>query len=406
MRRFLVAIVVVCVSVRVYAAEAVIKLKLANNQLTVTASPEAFVAGDSIRLEVANAGPVQASHWTFTVGGSPMVLLSGNDVVFTGTVPSEEGAITFEDSTQAVDFPGGIRLLFAQTSGATRPPGRLRPYESKRDIVRLYFDTNGFPLQKMPRDIDDNDTITVFIDGTVGDTNNMDVVIEGNVASGDSFDVVGQGNLGALKDVKGNIQGTGAAAFRRLEFNFPPYASPSIVIKINKSNQTIRQHTVRINKTYVAAFRLMSANSDIRFNDFKVSKQSGKDGTFIENASDPQGQTRYFLTVVPFLWNWRGRDVLKPAKIERINPVIGFGLKDSSREMFVGVSVEITRALDVVYGWHHARVKTLGGGYKEGDAFTGDLNTLPTVERSKSEWLFGVSLDLRIATQIFSNLLQ
>lgn len=426
MRRFLLVVCLLAPLSAFAASTAVVQLTLQNSELSIHTAPQTFTPGDTLRIEIPTATSAQASTWSFQLGGTSMQTATATSgVAFEGTVPTNpaQGTVTFSDSANAVSMPVPIILNFT-TAGAGGAAGaatpapaasnkNVRTYDRNGDAAYLYFDANGFPLHGgIPRDIDDNDIITVFIEATAAEAQALSVQIEGTIAAGDTVEVLGSGSLSGLKDLAGKIQGTAEESQVKtfLAGTFGPFASPSITVKINKiaagSTTVLRQYPVRINKTYVAAYRLMGINSGIRFNNFSVAPLAGKEGNFIQNTADPNGNTRYFLTVVPFPWSWRGRDISKPPKFkERLNPVIGVGLKDPSKEQALGFSFEISRALDVTYVWHHTKVKTLGGGYKEGDAFTGAAGTLPLIEHGESEWVIGVSLDLRVAAQMLTSIL-
>jgi hypothetical protein len=51
-----------------------------------------------------------------------------------------------------------------------------------------------------------------------------------------------------------------------------------------------------------------------------------------------------------------------------------------------------------VHEW--ARVKTLSGGFKVGDAFADAADKLPITDRSRRGWVFGLAIDARYAAGV------
>jgi hypothetical protein len=304
-------------------------------------------------------------------------------------------------------------VFIASSAMAADIPSNVCPtkYDIDRDEVKLCFTSDGLLTASIPRDIDDNDIFRLSFLGSKSDVDKVLVEIDGTLSTGDSVDVVGAGSL-----PKNQTQTFSTEAGDVFELGtFGPYASPSATVKFyivdGTTKNLIRQYAIRVNKTYVAAYRLAAVRSKTRLNDFSLAPTP--DGhKAILNTAGGTGDVRYLLAIEPYIWpalrshSWRGRDVAKPPKpIERVNPIFAVGLKNPSDEWFAGVSIEFARGFTAVWGIHRIRVNTLGGGYKEGDQFTGDAKDIPLVKKwSKRETLVGLSLDLRIATQMLSSL--
>ncbi len=407
-----------------------IAFNTATGDLQGPKSPKAAI-GDDIRIEIAGVSTHTSSTWEFTLSGKKMNPATMNGgVAFIQTVQTGDSnpVITMSDSTGKASLVedilidtgskgGGGDRMQSDVAKALVETDFRNSNDRENDIVNLYFDTAGLVAHgDIPRDVDDNDAIRVYVVGRGTEVQAIELEVEGKFSAGDDFNSLGSGSLADVKNLTGKLQSLNRSESQVSIFNFGtygPFAAPNITIKISKkegaTKTLLRQYPVRINKTYLAAYRLLAGRSDIRFNDFKANAQPGKDGKFIENVSNESGDTRYFLTLVPYAWqfwkksNWRGRDVAEPPTLlDRFNPVIGVGLKDPGKEFIGGISFEVARGLDVVWGWHRANVKTLSGGFKEGDAFTGE--TIPVRQKAETEHIFGISLDLRVATQLLSSL--
>lgn len=438
--RFLATLFLICFATTSAMAEMIavpLKLDTATNKLSVTKKIPAVKKGDVIRLEISGVDANKKDKWHFNfVGGDSFSSeeLTGG-VAFEGTVPGKSGSIAIEmtddDGVTALKDDillktnsgggGGASTTVAEDAAESIVETSFRrTYDRRNDIINLYFNTSGLQVRgDIPRDVDDNDVIRIFLVGKRNDVENLDVEVEGTFSVADEFNSLGSGSLGDLTGLIPNLQAMGLGADDTAIYRlgtFGPYAPPSITIKISQKQEDgtkaiLRQYPVRINKTYLASYRLLAGKSDIRFNKFEARTPAGQQNAVIENVSDEDGENRYFVTLVPYAWqfwndsNWRGRDIAEPPSWpDRINPVIGVGLKDPGKEFVAGVSVEIARGLDVVWAWHRAEVDTLAGGYKAGDAFTGTSADIPKKKTTETSQIIGISLDLRVATQLLSSL--
>jgi len=88
--------------------------------------------------------------------------------------------------------------------------------------------------------------------------------------------------------------------------------------------------------------------------------------------------------------------------IERITDA-GVGLKNPGKRFALGFSVEALYGIKAIAVWDRARVPELAAGLTEGAAFTGAESDIPTVDVWKTKFEFGMSMDLRYVTALFSH---
>lgn len=296
-----------------------------------------------------------------------------------------------------------------------------KTYIRSKNEINLYFNSNGFLENgKIPRDVDDNDIINLFLIGSSEDElKNIQVEIIGQLASDEDVSILGSGVLGDLKGISEGLTSLRQPGIKKRLVNigaFGPYQGPSITIIIEKieagESTTLRSYSMKVNKNYIASLRFGVAKSSIRFNEYAVKEFAGSASTHIKNVSDEDGEPRHYLAIVFYGWRfwnnkfWNGRDLEEKPRIllDRINPFVGFGLKKLGDEFYYGLTFEVARGFDFSFGGHLAKTKVLNGGYSEGDIFTGQEDKLPTENKWKSRWFIGVSVDLRIVTKIIGSL--
>lgn len=302
--------------------------------------------------------------------------------------------------------------LSKQCTGTTRTNGRdstrTRNYHDSIHVAVLYFDRGGaISTGEIPRNIDDNDAIVICVES--GEDPGLLIEVEGKLSDASAYQVLGTGEVPRV------FARNGGRPDYSYFGTFGPYAPPSVAIKISRRTATgttlLRHYVIRINKTYLGAFRALAIASKLRMNGFTAGPAAGQTTPVIQNTANDDTETRYMLAFVPYVWRfwraeeWTGRDVAKaPSLLDRLNPVFGVDIKNPTKEQFIGLSYEIFRGLDVMAGWHRAQVPVLAGGYKEGDPFSGDPETVPTRMSTQTEQAWGVSLDLRVAVQLMSSL--
>jgi len=400
---------------------------VSDSLLELTSRTPAINQGDQFMVVISNVTSDQPS-WAFSLGSESMERIPPTDdeplkFLIRSIPESLSGAtkLTFTDTNDVVK-PSNPSIVITigteqTTSGQTRTiPASIRnTYNRTQNIIKLYFDESGFPYRgNIPTDIDDNDVIEIYLVAPKDDIPQLSVTVTGSFAS-DDFSIQGAGALGDLRNLLGTIQGTGDAPSELTVVpagTYGPFTPPSITIAINKDGKELRSYSTKINKTYLASLRLAVGQSTIRFNEYDVKPFAGSTVPQIKNVSSDNGELRYYLTVVFYGWQlgsldfWNGRDLNEtPPLLARINPYVGVGLKDVGEEFLIGLSLELARGLDFIWGMHAARTEQLNGGFSEGDTFTDTASELPT----KEDWEFdprflGVSVDLRVATQVLGTL--
>ncbi|MGH7515055.1 MAG: hypothetical protein ACREOQ_19290, partial [Gemmatimonadales bacterium] len=295
-----------------------------------------------------------------------------------------------------------------------------------RRMANLRFNSYGLPdttargtPEKFPAGITDNDAITVFIDlpDTV-EVSEYSVQVTGNI-KGEEVNIVGQGDLAKLPAL-GVIQGAEGAAVGSSLYSmgaFGPYSAPQVTIRIvravNGTTKVDRSYTLRVRRTYLAALRLGVGRTGVRFSDFQVGPRSASDTTRIirDLSQSHDREVRPYLTLVFYGWRfwekgfWDGRDVeAEPTTAERLNPMVGAGLKKLGDEWLLGFSFEVARGLDANVAYQAAKVNVLQSGFQVDGGFTG-AGAPPTSKEWKSGVVVGASLDLRVAVSVMSGLL-
>lgn len=97
-----------------------------------------------------------------------------------------------------------------------------------------------------------------------------------------------------------------------------------------------------------------------------------------------------------------GRDILHDNRlIDRIGAVIGVGLKNPGRRFTLGLSFELLYGVNIIGVYEFVRLKELVG-LEEGDEFSGKEEELPTRDYWDNKFVFGLSIDLRYVTTLFS----
>ncbi len=403
--------------------------------------PKKVSKGDVVVVGIENAGH-DTVGWRFKFSGNYMQRLQVATLQFKATVETEASQydLIFEPGPNSAVKLTPSPLAIAGSVGSVKPAKRTgnyeprkKPYNRRKNEINLYFDQDGLPYQNsFPTDVDDNDIINIYIIAVAKEIQKYSVAVAGKFASAENISIQYAEELGTLKKFKDGLQGTATEKLADLLQDslsvvvryfgaFGPYAAPSITITIKKDDKDLRNYPIRINNNYIGSFRFGVAKSRFRFNRYELKRFAGSDSARILNVSNADGEFRYFLTVVFYGWRcwkdkfWNGRDLDESPTCteclnslegisERLNPLVGIGLKDFGNEYVVGFSFEVARGLDIFGGRYFAKVKELAGNYKEGDVFKADAADIPIKEKWKQRRFFGVSVDLVIATKVLGSL--
>lgn len=382
------------------------------------------IAGDSLPTDF-------ASSWEFSLDGTALDRVTSGvpqDVraAYTILAPATESdvyTLSFRDEVDAVTFPDiqfgvadddrpqGRATLAPTGSEQCRRPG----YDRKNNEIVLAFFDNGLPTGPLPKDIDDNDVIHICLNIPADEESGSFMVqVEGTIRD-QSVNVLGEGSL---QDISGVIQSS-AEGPRELHLygTYGPFSPPSITVSIGKSTDeeaVRRSHVLRINSTYVAALHYAVGVSNIRFNEFGLTPVPGSDpeAEAIRNRSDSDEEARSLLLVGFYGWPWdddfwHGRDLEETSRGlgKRLGPMVGIGLDDIFEEFVFGVTLEVTKGLFVFGGRHLARTDRLQAGFTEKEPLTVTLESVPIEDDWKTDFIWGVSVDLRIAAKGLSGIL-
>lgn len=426
---FLVLPVMLAASIPVEAAAQVVQLRFdpANRTLALSGALPSVVPGGS--LEVVVTGVASDPGWRPVLGGQDVPFISADATTgarFRMTVTpsvqvnsSGRFELTVRDpSATPVTLTGapiqlsraGDPIVSTNDCNVDQPVTLTRP-QNDSDLIHLMFNEQGLPLRPMPTTLDENDVITVTMLLPCAEFAKFTVQLEGTLANGE-MNILSSGALQNLSKVRNQLTSAGRDTFYMGTFG--PFAPPQVAVVIKKDGTEIRRFVLRVLKNYIAAFRLGVGQSNIRFNDYDLRPPAGG-GTanVVTNRADEDGEPRYFVSMVFYAWHfwdngfWNGRDLAEPpGLLDRLNPYVGVGLKDPGREYLAGLTFELARGLDVVWGVHIARTEELTNGVTEGSAFTGAKADLPTrYEWETSAQFLGLSADLDAAVKVLQGIL-
>lgn len=394
-------------------------------------SPIGMSPGDDLVIAITNdAPPADAgTRWHFTLANSPAKYRSADGNVWFEVKVPEGGPwdLSFTDDDGKVGF---ATLPFVKKT--IPPPGpvagsgtttyqRQKAYDRRKNVANLYFDENGLPLDAtaLPRDLDDNDVINVYLALPKGsDVQSYKVQVDGTIR-GNQISVVGESALGDLSKL-GVLHGLvigGAGQDRDVYLfgTYGPFSGPSVTITITstRDGQTSqRAHVLRINPTYLAGLQFGVGESAIARNDFGLYEDPNSGETLIVNHRPDEGDLRPALFIVFYGANpfgsgfMHGRDLEEdPGLAGRLFPMVGVGLDDIGDEYYAGLTYELANGLNVYWAIQYLKTKQLGGGLAPGDVFTGGADQLPITDKWKAKRVFGLSVDLRIATRVLGGVL-
>lgn len=401
-------------------------------------------------LVIDGATAADVKNWTFVFAGAKLARITppGQEsagMVFAVKVPPQAPdpaslLLTVPADTPSVMSPIALHTADLMSTERCEPQGSPEsgrqtsigsgarvtfpaPYDRAHRMANLRLNAFGLPdtttkgtFGSLPIAITDNDQITVYLDlpdsirvGTYA------VQFSGNI-KGDEVSIVGQGDLGKIPGL-GRPMGTEGVTTSAVYSlgTFGPYSAPQVTIRILRTvdNKTVvdRSYLLIVRRTYIAALRLGVSRSGVRFSDFQTGARSASDSTRIIRDLSNRHEVRPYLTLVFYGWKfwkrgfWAGRDIeAEPLADDRLNPLVGAGLKKLGDEWLFGFSYEVARGLDVSVAYQAANVQKLQTGFHTDSVFTGDLSPPPS-HQWKYGWTVGANLDLRIAGALLSGLL-
>jgi len=111
---------------------------------------------------------------------------------------------------------------------------------------------------------------------------------------------------------------------------------------------------------------------------------------------------RYIAGIFSSKSRFQGRDILHDNDfIDRIGAVLSVGVDNPGRRFSFGLSFELLYGINLVGVYEFARITELAG-LEVGDEFSGTVDTIPTHDVWKEKLTFGLSIDLRYVTALFS----
>ena len=101
--------------------------------------------------------------------------------------------------------------------------------------------------------------------------------------------------------------------------------------------------------------------------------------------------------------HFAGRDIIHDRSfIDSLGAVIGVGLTNPANRFVLGLSYEVAYGINVIGVMEFARLNQLAGGLTEGAEYAGTEDSIPIRRYWDNKIVFGLSLDLRYVTALFS----
>jgi hypothetical protein len=165
-------------------------------------------------------------------------------------------------------------------------------------------------------------------------------------------------------------------------------------------------------RRYRAGLQIGTSFTDLHDETFGVQTIDGKQRLYSKGPEDEGPE--YVATVVLYSLprsvreafggpRFYGRDIVNDQGFQdRLGGVIGVGLNNPGRRFVAGLSLEVFRGVNVIGLLEYGQVKRLAG-FKVGDEFAGTEATIPTTDTWDHNVTFGVSLDVRYVTALFTH---
>lgn len=112
---------------------------------------------------------------------------------------------------------------------------------------------------------------------------------------------------------------------------------------------------------------------------------------------------RYVENIFSAKKHFSGRDIINDRTlIDSVGAVIGVGLTNPGNRFVLGISLEVAYGINLTGVVEFARLSKLGAGLTEGAEYSGSDETIPILHCWDNKLVFGLSLDLRYVTALFS----
>ena len=112
---------------------------------------------------------------------------------------------------------------------------------------------------------------------------------------------------------------------------------------------------------------------------------------------------RYIEDIFSGKTHFSGRNIIHDQKfLDRIGAVFGVGLSNPKQRFILGFSFEVIYGVNLIGAWEFVKLRKLPNNLKEGDEFSGTEEEIPLQDYWENSFMFGVSLDLRYITALFT----
>jgi hypothetical protein len=175
----------------------------------------------------------------------------------------------------------------------------------------------------------------------------------------------------------------------------------------------VNTYSLPQSQTYLYTTQLGALWTDQVTHSYAISNDSSGTSRIRDTGTDGKGPS-YFAAVVayglphhlaallPGHSSYHGRSLVHDNGFaDRIGLLLGVGLKNPADEFLAGLTFEVIPGINITAANRWARIKQLNG-VKVGDAFSGDISTLPQKTSWEHSTSMGVTMDLRFVTSLFT----
>ncbi|MGB8951423.1 MAG: hypothetical protein WCC06_01965 [Candidatus Aminicenantales bacterium] len=175
---------------------------------------------------------------------------------------------------------------------------------------------------------------------------------------------------------------------------------------------TEAEYVLQQYKRYRATLQMGVLFSNLQEQTFALKKDGNKTTIYSKGPENtgPQYVTslviysfpRYLSGIFSSKHRFLGRDIIHDHTFtDRIGAVLGVGLNDPGCLFYLGFSFELLYGINLIGVYEFVRINELVG-LKEGDEFSGTEAEIPTRAIWDKKIVFGLSIDLRYVTALFS----